>query len=299
MSQLEKPVSRPPSWRLGDISVVVATKNFGHGLESSLRAWLSLDIRELIVVDGFSDDGSQSIFETLDRETPGKLRVLRAKPAGLADARQKGNELAMGPLILHAGPDNVLPAETIAEMVLELEHASLVSCRTRLLTTDNYLDRCHDLSKRRFAAGRHLPVVGTPYLARKSTFEAFPFDPAMVNSDDTDLCTRLTESGHSISRVSGYCFEHGFSNISSIRERWMRWGRGDALYYRKHSGSWTALRKAKSILHPVIAEIAEPKKFLTTTQYLFSIPFLASVAALRVLGWINFSLTARQLSRSK
>lgn len=286
-----------PTWRLDDISVVVATRNFGHRLEASLRAWLSLDVLELLVIDGHSDDGSKFVFEKLRCEFPAKLLVEPAMPLGLAHARQRGNELARGRLILHAGPDNILPQDTIFEMIRELEYSSLVSCQTRLLSVNNYLDRCHELSKRRFTAGRNLPVVGTPYLALKTTFEAFPFDAAMLNSDDTDLCNRLREKEHVISRVPGYCFEHGFSNISDIRERWMRWGRGDALYYRKYQESWTSLRKVKSFLHPVVAEIIQPSRFLTPRQYLFSMPFLFIVAVLRVLGWVTFSLASRSRSR--
>ncbi len=288
LQQLIEHPSNKPSFGLKNISVVIATRNFGHRLEATLHNWLRLDILELLVIDGYSEDESPAVLEKLGSEYRGKLRVEFAKPLGLADARQRGTKLARGQLVLHAGPDNLIPAETIGEMIRELEFSSLVSCQTKLLTVNSYLDRCHDLSKRRFPAGRNLAVVGTPYLALKSTFEDYPFNVSMQDADDTELCDRLRGSGHLISRVPAYCFEHGFSTIGDFRDRWMRWGRGDALYFREKNRDWCPLRRLKSLLHPFEAEIIQPKKFLTIRQYVFALPFFFGVAMLRILGWATF-----------
>lgn len=294
---------RPDHRRVGsaavsDTSVVVAAKDFGHTIEDAITRWLKLGIHELVVVDGLSSDNSRQIYARLVDRFGCRLKVIYQAPVGLAAARLRGIQSSKGSYILHAGPDNVMPADTLEQMVYELQNASLVSCTTELMENSSYFNKCHALSKRRFLPGSNLPVVGTPYVARRELFEQYPFNTLMRNSDDTEFCDRILRDGHIITRIESPCFEQGFTSLENMRERWRRWGRGDSLYYRLNYREWTRKRRFRSLLHPLTAEVIEPFRALSLGNFIYAFPFLALACFFRYTGWIRHVWNVRKASTS-
>lgn len=275
---------------LGRTTVVIAAKNFGHKIRDSINSWLQLSILELVVVDGASSDGSQDIYAEMAGIFGERLVVLGEPPRGLAHARQVGNNVARGDFILHAGPDNVMPSQTLHSMIEALDKYDLVSCTTQLINQSGYLNRCHQYSKNRLGPGDNLAVVGTPYVGRRSLFVEFPFDSVLYNSDDTDLCSRLVNSGRAIARLEEPCFEHGFTSLGQIRERWMRWGEGDRTFYRHSRATWSWSRRMRSFLHPFRAEIVQPFSGNKLSAYLVALPFFILVCSFRYAGWLSADL---------
>lgn len=281
-----------PNLVLSKTSIVVAARNSGAFIGESLECALALPVREVIVVDGESSDQSGQVYESLGVVHPRRLRVLSRAPLGLADARQFGNENATGNFIMHCGPDNLVSYATIIAMIEELNESDFVSCRTRLSSGEGYLNKSHNFSKRRFRSGRNLGVVGTPYIASAKLFRKFPFNPQMKHSDDTELCQRLGVAGLIISRVENYCLEVGFENLSTVFERWSRWGGSDATFYQYRKNSWGVRRRIASLLHPIEAELVGPVSGSNLKDYLSALPFLLMVTFFRYVGWARFSLQA-------
>ena len=168
----------------------------------------------------------------------------------------------------------------------------LVSCQTRIYQVVNYLDRAHDFYKQRYMVGPH-EVVGTPYLARTSLYQEFPFNERMLNSDDTEFCQRLIDHSKRIYRTADICYEIGFNTLPNIVERWLRWGRGDALFYNTMKHRWNLWRKIQSWCHPLDVELAVPFKILPLWQFLYTLPLLVLVVILRYLGWFKYCLLKR------
>lgn len=278
------------------ISLVIATYNSEQSLVRTLPANLGGPCDEIIIIDGFSTDNSKSLASDLSSEDLGRIVFHQTPRKGLANARNIGTKLSSGEFIMHAGPDNELPDHTIKAMLNALERFDLVSCGTELVEINTYWDKAHSLYKMRYASGEQ-SVVGTPYMARRELFEDYPFNEAMLNSDDTELCQRLLQDGKRIYRCPETCLEFGFSTVPDFKERWMRWGRGDGLFYNKMKSQWPLWRRIKSMLRPFFAELVEPKAKLCWSQYVYCFPFLLMVFGFRYYGWIRYAIKTRRLGK--
>lgn len=279
-----------------DVTLVVAAFNSADMLEKSLKYNLGSGFGQIVVVDGESTDRTRLMVGVLQREYPNRIVFLTRPKKGLADARNAGNDLADSAYIMHAGPDNLIPRDTLESMKKALDKYDLVSCQTRIHHVRGYFDHAHNLYKKRFRQGVR-SVVGTPYIARKGLFTEFPFDVGMLNSDDTELCERLTRAGKTIYRCRDICYESGFDDLASMRERWTRWGRGDCLFYEKMKNQWSLPRRILSMMRPLIAELIEPSDVLNFRQYFTVLPFLLYGCGLRYYGWIRHALKIRRHSQ--
>ena len=172
-------------------------------------------------------------------------------------------------------------------MLKELDRYDLISCQTRRVEKAGYLGAAHDIYKKRYAPGSQT-VAGTPYIGKRELFQEFPFNEKMLNSDDTELGQRLMDAGKTIFRVGAVCQEIGFDKFSDIVERWMRWGRGDGLFYNSQKYRWSLNRKFRSLLHPFKAEWLDSFRNLTLAEFIYISPFLLLTVVLRYLGWARF-----------
>lgn len=274
---------------LKSCTLVIAARNSANMLKVVVPENLKAGFQEVIVIDGESTDGSCEVLRDLERLAPGRIRFVCAAPRGLAHARNLGTAQVNTEYVVHSGPDNIITQETLDVMLGSLQSHDLVSCQTRLLNEKTFLDKAHNIYKKRFFPGPR-NVVGTPYVAKTALMREFPFDDKMLNSDDAELCERLRASGKSVFRSPGICYETGFNDLPSIIERWTRWGRGDALFYAKFSRDWSFPRKVRSWLRPILAEFFEPFHALSLVEFVFVSPFLMFVCALRYYGWLRYLL---------
>ncbi len=276
------------------ITLVIATYNSAEMLKISLAENHRTGFGAIVIVDGESNDATGEVVERFQRLHPGVTSYYRIPRLGLANARNFGTSKVQTAMAMHAGPDNIILREATEAMFGELDRYDLVSCQTRRLETRGrgYLGKAHNLYKKRFAPGVQ-SVVGTPYIGRTEMFSAFPFNEKMLNSDDTELEHRLTEQGKQIYRTDAVCYEIGFETPSDLVERWLRWGRGDALFYRTQRSRWSLKRKMQSWLHPFKAEIVDCWRALTLPEFIYVLPFIVSVMTLRYIGWFRYETTGR------
>lgn len=269
-------------------TLVLACYQSGHILGQTLKENIEAGFSKIVIIDGESNDGTQQIVKDLAVANPGRIEFFRCPKLGLANARNIGTSKVNTPFTMHAGPDNIIPKETLKKMFDLCLAYDLVSCQTATIGKKiSYFERAHKIYKKRFKPGLQ-PVVGTPYIAKTSLFKTHLFNEKMLNSDDTELCERLAKKGKAIYRSDAECLETGFNKLPNIIERWMRWGRGDALFYKSKKNDWTLSRKIKSCLHPFKAEIFDPWNALSVPETFFCLPFLILVTTLRYSGWIRY-----------
>ena len=279
----------------GDIpvSLVVASYNSANLLKKSLESNIDAGFSKIIIVDGHSADGTKQFVNEVSMRHPGRIEFHLQARQGLAAARNYGTLLVDTEHVLHAGPDNIIPSATLREMQrLLLSGYDLVSCGTKLYEPEAWVERVQDVYKKRYPVGL-VGVVGTPYVARRDLLKDNPFDVSMHNSDDTDLCDRLVRAGYLIYRSELSCFEVGSSSLGTVVERWMRWGRGDALYYLARSRGWTGVRKMQSLLHPIEAEVLDVFRALKRHEFVRIFPFLLLLVFLRYAGWTRYVILRR------
>lgn len=274
------------------VSLVIATYNSIEMLETTLTENIGSGFGTIIIIDGESSDTTAEVVKRYQQRLPGLIEFYQIPRKGLANARNYGTSKVQTALSMHAGPDNIISAEVIASMLSKLDTYDLVSCQTRRIETHGYLGKAHNLYKKRFAPGIQ-SVVGTPYIGRTKMFLTFPFNEGMLNSDDTELEQRLIEAGKSIYRTDAVCLEIGFETLSDIMERWLRWGRGDALFYHTQKMRWTLRRKIQSWLHPFKAEIIDCWRVLSLREFIFVLPFISMVMSMRYMGWFRYEITGR------
>lgn len=272
---------------IADVSVVVCSYRSAHQLQRSLPAWLGLEVGEVILVDAFSDDGTDELVDRLAAEHGERLRVIHAPLRGLADARNVGTAAASGRVVLHAGPDNVVPRATLEAMLARLDTFAFVSCRTRAGEMHGYIDRALDIDKRRLLPGESFTTVGTPHLALRSLYTAYPFDAALRHADDKDFCERIRAAGERIYRCEEECLEYGMTTLADVRRRWLWYGEGDAQFYAKMRDGWSVRRRLRSRMRPFTAHLVEPWRAIDPLTYLRALPFFLLVATLRWAGWMR------------
>lgn len=268
------------------VSVIIATLNSRHLLESSLPSWLALGVNEVVVVDGGSIDGTEQYVSELCQQDP-RIILVQELQTGLSVARNRGSVKASGEVFLHAGPDNTLPESTLLKMLAELESASLVSCRTRVSSRSSYRDLALNVSKSRLAAGRGLAVVGTPYLGRRELFLGFPFDEQVQHSDDTFFCKEIRAQGHTIVRIPDYCVETGFDTIEDLKSRYRRWGHSDAEFFIRLPSETSFYQRAISFTRAFWVEVFTPIKHVTFLRYVLAFPVLLAFGLWRFRGFIS------------
>ena len=271
---------------LANLSVVISTLNSRGLLEVSLPFWLNQGVREVVVVDGGSTDTSEEYVLSLAKG-PTPIHLVKEHRRGLAVARNTGGRIASGDLVLHAGPDNTIPMDTLSSMIAALDAASLVSCRTRVETGSWYRDLCINVSKRRLAHGIDIDVVGTPYLGRRELFAEFAFDEQVEHSDDTFFCAEIRSYDHVIARVPEFCVEEGFETMKSLKSRYLRWGQSDAEYFVRIPKDTSFFRKVISFTRAFWVEVFSPMFHSPAVKYILAIPVLFVFGGWRFSGFLS------------
>lgn len=277
-----------------DVSAVVCTWNAIASIEATLRALRENGVKEVIVVDADSDDGTREVAERLAD------MVVTDPRKGLATARNYGIAAATGRYVLNCGADNVMPPGSIETMIAEMKRrgwTGVSACTVLDSGGGNYLSRAMDAYKRaRYYPGTRA-VIGTPTIFATELLQNNPYDPAMSWSDDGDLCTRLGAEGHTFGISHAEVLESGTESLASVFTRWRGYGRSDWETYRKYGPQWSVRRKIWSLLHPLRHELIYPVIAIKGRTRIAVTPFLFLITVLRYWSWAQHVLRARRRAR--
>lgn len=273
------------------VSAVVCTWNAIASIQAVLQSLGENGVKEIIVVDADSDDGTREVATDLAD------RVITDPRKGLATARNYGIAEATGRWVLNCGADNVMPPGSIAAMVRELERrgwSGVSACTVLDGSGGSYLSWAMGAYKRaRYYPGER-PVIGTPTIFATDLLQANPYDPIMSWSDDGDLCTRLGAEGHRFGISDVEVLESGTETLGSIFTRWRGYGKSDWETYRKYGPRWSVPRKIWSLLHPLRHELIYPFVTIKGTDRLRVFPFLALITGIRYWSWLRHVVRARR-----
>ena len=277
-----------------NLSVVVCTHNSEAMVADCLESVQKNYPKEVILVDANSTDRTKEIAK------PFVDRVLEDGGKGLGNARNMGLDVAESKYVAFVGPDNVMPEGSLKKMIEYLQQydCSIVSAMTKLPETDSYLGWAQNIYRAKYTPG-YKDVVGTPTLFETEVLKKYRYDTFMTNSDDTDLCARMAIDGHKFAISDATVLEIGFTSMAAVLERWPRYGRGDCLFYKKHSKGWSITRKLRSYCHPFGTEFLTLIKSSGFLKSIAIIPFLILITGLRYYGWIRTLITHRKLFRNQ
>ena len=269
-----------------NITAVVCSWNSIKSIEKCLKSLIENDI-SVIVVDANSDDGSREIINKYAN------KVLTDPRKGLALARNIGIKFVKTKYVLNCGPDNILPKNQLKKMLNYMEQNKFagVSAETFIKGKKmNYISNSLNLYKKaRYYPGKR-NVIGTPSLFRTSLLKKYKFDNRMSHSDDADLCKRLAKKNYEFAISNAFVYEYGFESISTIIDRWKRYGKSDKEIFSKYSKKWDIKRKIQSILHPLNVELVKPLHRLNFLNKIIILPFLIFITLVRYFFWIKYSI---------
>lgn len=101
------------------ISIITATYNSGVTLRDTIESVLSQSYKdyEHIIIDGLSNDGTQSIIAEFEPRYNGRLKYISEKDKGLYDAMNKGINMATGDVIGILNADDFYTSNDILSTV--------------------------------------------------------------------------------------------------------------------------------------------------------------------------------------
>lgn len=260
----------------------MCTLNSGSHIEECLRSLTSINVGEIIVVDGGSKDNTLSVC------TKYASKILRDKGTGLAQARNIGIAAASKKYVLNFGSDNIISHETLHSMLNKIENFRYDGvAATTIITHKSYLASCMNMYKlARYYEGEKT-IIGTPNLFERALLTRYPYLPEATHSDDSYLCLQLKNENDSMFYMVGdHVIEIGKFSLKEVLQRWKNYGRSDYEVYNRESVNWSFMRKCKSLIYPFTNELYLP--LLRTRGLLnkfYVVPFLIFITIVRYLFW--------------
>lgn len=209
------------------ISIVIPAKNSRDSLKRCLSSIRSQDFKsyEIIVVDGFSSDGTAELCHRMaDR--------LILSQASVPGCRNVGFSVARGEIFLSVDSDMVLEGGLLADIALRMDaHGALVI--PELGIGKGVIARCKSLEKKCYLNN---PDVES---ARAFSRDAFRFiggyDASLLYGEDRDLHCRIA-AACSIGRSSKRLFhDAGSLSLSSAISKAYRYGKSSRRFYSKNN----------------------------------------------------------------
>jgi glycosyltransferase involved in cell wall biosynthesis len=218
-----------------EISVVICVKNGAKTIEQLFRSLKDPSIKEVVIVDGVSNDG------TLDICRKYSDKIISDEGKGLAHARQIGAEAATGDIIVYIDADVEIPSpEIFQKMYDEMTNNGWVAINPQMLdprVRKNIWEEAQDIYYRRTFnfVGEKRYLIGMVLMIRRDIVLKYPFDPVFTfGSEDTDFIHRLGEKGHKFGVSTKTAFHFHRSSLKDFARQKIGYGQGDMNFIMKH-----------------------------------------------------------------
>jgi glycosyltransferase involved in cell wall biosynthesis len=219
------------------ISVVIAAKNSEKTFEECLASIEKNNVAEIIVVDG------NSVDKTVDIAKKYTDRVYSDEGRGFNYAQQFGAEQATQEYIAFVDADIVLPAGTLAKLLVELKTSDCISMQAKQLaaSSSNYWERCSDwnwkLSHERRFGGLSTAVI------RKSIVLKYKLNRTVQVGSDLALEFAAKHDGFKLGISSNaIAYHHHRADLKAVVRQRYRFGKESVNFIRGfgplHIGFW-------------------------------------------------------------
>lgn len=273
--------------QVNQISAVVCCLDSITSIEECLKSLKESNVKEIIVVDGGSTDGS------LDVAKKYADILLKDEGRGLGNARNIGLRRASGRYVLHSGPDNSYKEKELLKMLNYIDGTVMAVSSKTIVKSSGYLAKLLNIYKKaRFFPGEK-NSIGTPLLCFTQTMQDNPFDESQRWSDDAELCFRWKKFlGARFVITNAEVGEIGDFGFLELRTRWRMYGSSDFQVYQSQSPYWTWRRKIESIFYPLRNELLAPlvSRRITMIEKMRVLPFLLCITTLRYFSWLKLSI---------
>ena len=213
-----------------EVSFVVIAFNEAGNIENCLQSILAQSagpVREVIVVDDASTDGTAELVRQVGDDWPAVTLVRLAANGGRGNARAVGVSRAQGDFVAMVDGDIVLPPHWLESCLAAMEGVSAVGGKAVPDGDVAYLFRAFGLRPR----GRRstMTITGNNGLYRRDVFEMVGFDPDLAEGEDIALNHAMVRAGLKTSLVPELTVAHRESKTLAQSLRWLyQSGKGGA-----------------------------------------------------------------------
>lgn len=176
------------------VSVVIAVRNGERFLAAAIASVLAQQLapREVIVVDGQSEDGTAEIARSF-----ALVRYVRQSNTGIANAWNHGIAAATGELVAFLSHDDLWTPDKLAVQVQYLrEHPAIqyTTARVRFFLEPGCAIPAG--FRPELLEGDHVGTIMETLVARRALFDAIGgFDPKLSTAEDVDWFARAADAG--------------------------------------------------------------------------------------------------------
>jgi glycosyltransferase involved in cell wall biosynthesis len=204
-----------------DVSVVIPAKDAEPMLDACLASVARSAPREIILVDGMSQDRTTEIARRHG------ARVLSDGGRGLPAARALGVQAACSDRIALIDIDIVLGDGALAALLAEFEAGEYTALQAGLRSVGGpgYWGRALAQHHRSGHSRRWFGLVATIF--RRETLLEHPFDPRLLSGEDIELRRRLQRAGARLGVSERTIVTHRFGDgFEFARGQWLADGSG-------------------------------------------------------------------------
>ncbi|MBT8161782.1 MULTISPECIES: glycosyltransferase [Arthrobacter] len=243
-----------------DISVVIPARNAANWLDGCLRSVIAQNPREVIVVDGCSQDSTVEIARSLGAV------IISDDGRGLPAARMLGARAARADLVALIDADVIVPPGALEHLMDEFESGGFDGLQFGLVSEPDgagywgaALAWHHNHSRVRSWFG-----VSASLMRRRVLLEA-GFDESFRSGEDIELRIRLEDAGYRIGVSATTFVRHRFADsFEYAQDQWLQDGSGLARTMRKHPrrAGWLAFLPLLATVRGIVISLATAPKFL-------------------------------------
>tara|TARA_A100000164_G_scaffold381973_1_gene436946 strand:- start:197 stop:1024 length:828 start_codon:yes stop_codon:yes gene_type:complete len=265
-----------------DISVIICNRNSLFYLKKSIPVYKNVNLKEIVVIDGNSDDGS---VEYLKKQ---KVNFFSDEGKGLSYSRYMGVMKSKGNFIFMAGPDDICDVNFFNKLCLEFISSSYdaATILLKINQTKTYWDNCLNMWFGYIRKIGDSKVIGTPTLFKRNVFEKIKYNADTIGCDDTDISEQLNKNKYKIGVINVYCNQANNNKLVDIEKKFKLYGVSDANYYKYNRKRFNFLNLINTYLHPT-------KHLFNFLSYIFKkkeikiVPFAFLVTFQRYVGLIK------------
>ena len=273
-----------------NVSVIILTKNSAQTIGTCLKSVICERPREIIAVDGESQDGTLSILKDYG------VKIITDASRSLGRSRQLGVEAATGNYVMFVDSDVELTAGCIMRMRAEIENFGWVGIHAMIVGKENltYWQNAVNTIFSGFNQVGPKSQIGTiAALFRRSTLLETPFDPDLIDAaEDIDLCLRLGRRGLLVGVSHAVAYHHHRRDFLAFVRQCFRNGKGEGRLGRKYGSARTLVRPLERTLVLSIRSILGGRASLVPYWFVYGcaefagiIAFTSNVGKRSNFGW--------------
>jgi glycosyltransferase involved in cell wall biosynthesis len=228
-------------------SVVVCNKNSLDYLKKSIPALKKHKLKEILVIDGCSTDGS---IEYVKKK---KIKLYSDQGRGLSYSRKLGSKISKGKFVFFIGPDDVCDGNFFTNLFTYFinKKYDAATVLLKIKNTKTYWDNCLNFWFENIRKKGSTSVIGTPTLFYKKVFKKVKYIENSTGCDDTSISLQLINKSFNIGVLNLVCNQSNNNGLGDIKKKFFLYGVSDFSFYKLYKKKLSIFRKIYTFVRPL------------------------------------------------